>query len=212
LSPSPIKVLVVDDHPVAQAGLALFLQSYSDMRLVGTVSTGYEAKAFCEHLQPDVILMDMKLPDMEGVTAIQLIREEHPRIKVIAFSTFADGELVERAVQAGASGYLLKTATAEELADAIRVASQGRTVLAPFAAEALMQTLRQQSTPQVELTHREKEVMALLKQGLSNAQIAERLMVSPATVKFHVRGILTKLKASSRAEAVVIAWQRNSIS
>ena len=212
MSASMIKVLVVDDHPVAQAGLALFLQTIPDLVLVGTASTGEEARALSEQTQPDVVLMDMKLPDMDGLTALQQIKEFNPDIKVIALSTFSGGELVERAVQAGASGYLLKTTTAQELADAIHAAYHGRTVLAPTAVEALMQTLRQHSVPKAELTHREQEVLALLKQGLSNAQIANQLMVSPATVKFHMRGILMKLKVSSRAEAVTIAWQHDRMS
>lgn len=212
MSMSRISVLVVDDHPVTLAGLTVFLQSYPDLVLVGTASSGEEAIAFCEQVQPDVVLMDMKLPGIDGLTALQIIKQNYPKIEIIALSTFSDGDTVERAVQAGASGYLLKTTSAQELADAIRATYQGRTVLAQEASEALMQALRQQSAPEAELTHREKEVLALLKQGLSNAQIAERLVVSPATVKFHVRGILTKLKASSRAEAVTMAWQRHLLS
>src|SRR3954469_3288396 len=127
MSMSRISVLVVDDHPVTLAGLTVFLQSYPDLVLVGTASSGEEAIAFCEQVQPDVLLMDMKLPGVDGLTALQIIKQSYPKIEVIALSTFSDGDMVERAVQAGASGYLLKNTSAQELADAIRAASQGRT-------------------------------------------------------------------------------------
>jgi NarL family two-component system response regulator LiaR len=209
MSTPSIRVIVVEDHPATLAGLKLFIQSLPDLILLGTAATGEEAIALCEQLHPDVVLMDMKLPGMGGLAALRTIKERQPEINVIPLTGYSESDLVERAIQAGASGYLMKTITESELADAIRSAYHGRTVLAQEAAESLMEALRGQATPGIELTHREKEVLALLKQGLSNAQIASRLNITPTTVKFHVRGILTKLKASSRAEAVTMAWQRN---
>jgi NarL family two-component system response regulator LiaR len=203
-----IRVLVVDDHPMTRAGLALFLKAYSDLSLVGEVSSGEDALDYCDEEKPDVILMDLKLPGMDGMDALQAIRQRHPDIQVIVLTSYPEANLVERAVQSGAIGYLLKNVSAYELVTAIRTARQGRAVLAREATEALVRAVRQQSVHDYELTDREKEVLALMVDGLSNAQIAERLTVTRATVKFHVGGILSKLGASNRAEAVTLVWQR----
>jgi NarL family two-component system response regulator LiaR len=212
MNDTQIKVLVVDDHPITRAGLTLFLKAHSDLLLVGEASSGEDAVAFCEEEVPDVILMDLKLPKMDGVSAMQAIRETNPQVQVIMLTSYPQPNLVERAVQTGAAGYLLKSVNAQELVEAIRSAHQGHSVLAQEAAEALVWAMRQQSSHDNDLTGREKEVLALLVQGLSNAQIAERLIVSRATVKFHMGRILTKLGVSSRAEAITVAWQRHLVS
>jgi NarL family two-component system response regulator LiaR len=212
MNATPIKVLVVDDHPITRAGLTLFLKAHPDLLLVGEASSGEDAVAFCEEEVPDVILMDLKLPKMDGVSAMQAIRETNPQVQVIMLTSYPQPNLVERAVQTGAAGYLLKSVNAQELVEAIRSAHQGHSVLAQEAAEALVWAMRQQTSHDNDLTGREKEVLALLVQGLSNAQIAERLIVSRATVKFHMGRILTKLGVSSRAEAITVAWQRHLVS
>lgn len=207
--PARIRVLVVEDHPMTRAGLELFLSAFPDLTLLGVVSSGEEALTFCAQSQPDVILMDMKLPGMDGVATTQVIRQRYPHVRIIALTSFQEGDLVERAVQAGAIGYLLKGVSARDLAQAIRTAYAGRSILAQEASEALVQAVRQQAAPNFGLTEREREVLALLVEGRSNAEIADRLKVSRATVKFHVGGILSKLGASSRTEAVTIAWQHH---
>jgi two-component system, NarL family, response regulator LiaR len=201
-----IGVLIVDDHPVSRAGLGVFIDAQSDLRLVGEAESGEEALALCEKLKPDVVLMDMKLPGMDGVSATAIIKQLHPQIQVVALSAFQDREWVERALQAGAISYLLKTSTAHELAYAIRAAHTGRSMLSPEATDSLVQSVHKRSG-WVDLTEREREVMALLAEGYTNAQIAERLCVTLATAKFHVGGVLSKLGVGSRAEAVTVYWQ-----
>jgi NarL family two-component system response regulator LiaR len=203
---TPTRVLIVDDHAVVRGGLRLFLLAFDDLELVGEANSGERALAQCAEVQPDVVLMDLVMPGMGGVEAIRLIRQRHPAIQVIALTSFPEDELVQAALRAGAIGYLLKTISAGELAAAIRAAAAGQATLAPEATQAL---LRQAGPPPIghDLTERERQVLALLVQGLSNAGIAAQLVVSESTAKFHVSNILAKLQAGSRAEAVAIALQ-----
>ena len=207
-----IRIMLVDDHAVVRSGLATFLMACDDMELVGDASSGEQAVRLCPQAKPDVVLMDLVMPGMDGVTATRLIREACPDIQVIALTSFKEQELVQGALRAGAIGYLLKDVTAEELANAIRAAYAGKPTLAPEAAQAL---IRSALTPAVkvgfDLTEREREVLALLSEGLSNNAIAKRLVVSSSTAKFHVSSILSKLGASSRTEAVAIALQNNLV-
>jgi NarL family two-component system response regulator LiaR len=211
MTTTQIKVLVVDDHPITRAGLTLFLKAHSDLLLLGEVASGEEAIAFCEEEAPDVVLMDLKLPGIDGVSAMQTIKQKHPEVQVVMLTSYPQPNFVERAVQTGASGYLLKNVSAKELVEAIRATHEGHSVLAQEAAEALVHAMRQQTSRDYDLTSREREVLALLVEGLSNTQIAERLIVSRATVKFHIGRILTKLGVSSRAEAITMAWQRRLV-
>jgi NarL family two-component system response regulator LiaR len=203
---TPTRVLVVDDHAVVRGGLRLFLLAFDDLELVGEANSGERALVSCADLQPDVVLMDLMMPGMGGVEAIRLIRQRHPAVQVIALTSFPEDELVQAALRAGAIGYLLKTISAGDLAQSIRAAAAGRPTLAPEATQAL---LRQAGPPPLgdDLTARERQVLALLVQGLSNAGIAAQLVVSESTAKFHVSNILAKLQAGSRAEAVAIALQ-----
>jgi NarL family two-component system response regulator LiaR len=193
-------------------GLRFFLAGFDDLELVGEAASGKEAIRLCAELKPDVVLMDMVMPDMGGATATGTIRRQNPTTEVIALTSFQEEDLIEKALQAGAISYLLKNVSADALADAIRQAHAGHSTLAPEATEALVRATRQRAgRPDYGLTERESEVLSLLVEGLSNAEIAERLVISVATVKFHVRGILSKLGVSSRTEAVSLALQQDLI-
>jgi len=205
-SPSPcIRVLVVDDHPMVRRGLATFLKVFDDLELAGEAAGGKAAIQLCAELHPDVVLMDMAMPDMDGATATRQIRSQSESIQVIALTSFKEEILVQSALQAGAIGYLLKDVTADELAQAIRAAHAGRATLSPEAAQALVHAASQTPPPGLDLTERERAVLALMVEGLNNTQIAAKLTVSPSTVKSHVSNILTKLGAASRTEAVTLA-------
>ncbi len=208
-----IRVMLVDDHAVVRSGLSAFLLAFDDLELVGEASDGDEAVSLCGRVHPDVILMDLVMPHMDGATATRVIREKHPDTQVIALTSFKEGDLVQDALKAGAIGYLLKNVSADELAKAIRAAHQGRPTLAPEAAEALIHTARTAGVPVLghDLTEREREVLALMVDGLNNTEIADKLIVSRSTVKFHVSNILSKLHVSSRTEAVVFALQQNLV-
>jgi NarL family two-component system response regulator LiaR len=204
---NPIRVMLVDDHAVVRSGLGAFLLAFDDLELVSEAGSGEEAVRLCEQVQPDVVLMDLVMPGMDGAEATHAIRERCPQIQVIALTSFKERELVEGALQAGAIGYLLKNITADELAEAIRAAHAGRPTLAPEAAQALVQAASQPFKPGHDLTSREREVLALMVEGLNNREIAERLVVSLSTAKFHVSSILSKLGVESRTEAVALAVQ-----
>jgi NarL family two-component system response regulator LiaR len=208
-APQLIRVMIVDDHPLAQAGARHFLNAITDMELVGEASSGAEALELCAHIQPDVVLMDVMMPEMDGVATTEALRARFPAVRVVMLTSFSQGDVVQRAMRAGASGYLLKNATGLELAQAIRAAYGGRTTMAPEATEALVQTMR--GPDGLDLTEREREVLALMADGLSNAQIAARLTVSAATVKFHVGGIFSKLGVGSRAEVIALAYKRKLV-
>lgn len=204
---APIRILLVDDHDLARRGLAVFLKAFGDLELAGEATDGAEAVRRCAEVRPDVVLMDLMLPGLDGVAATRAIRQQFPHIRVITLTSFQDDDLVLRALQAGANGYLLKNVSADDLAAAIRAAHEGRRVLAPEATQALIEAAAQPPAPGADLSAREREVLALMVQGLNNAAIAERLVVSRSTVKSHVSNILSKLGVTSRTEAAILAVQ-----
>jgi NarL family two-component system response regulator LiaR len=202
-----IRVMLVDDHAVVRSGLSAFLLAYEDLEMVGEADSGEQAVHLCEQIRPDVVLMDLVMPGMDGAAATRAVRERVPQAQVIALTSFKEQELVQGALEAGAIGYLLKNVLADELANAIRAAHVGRPTLAPEAAQVLIQAARQPSHPGYDLTEREREVLRLMVAGLRNLEIADRLFVSHSTVKCHVSNILSKLGVSSRTEAVTMAMQ-----
>lgn len=207
----PIRVLIVDDHAVVRSGLRQFSLAYDDLEVVGEAGGGAEAVALCSQTKPDVVLMDLVMPDMDGSQATRLILEDFPQVKVIILTSFHEQDLIEQALKAGAISYMLKNTSAKELAQAIRAAHDGRSILAPEALDTLIQATRSKSSLGNNLSDREREVLILLAEGLTNPQIAERLSISLATVKYHVRNILTKLGATNRGEAISLAWQHHLI-
>ena len=210
-SSSSIRVMVVDDHAMVRQGLATFLKVFDDLDFAGEAASGEAAIQLCGQLHPDVVLMDMVMPDMDGAAATRMIRKQSPSIQVIALTSFKDEILVQSALQAGAIGYLLKDISADELAQAIRAAHAGRSTLSPEAAQALVHAASRPPAPGLDLTEREREVLALMIEGLNNTQIAARLTISPSTVKSHVSNILGKFGVASRTEAVTLALRNHII-
>ena len=208
---STIRVMIVDDHDMVRRGLAAFLRAKPDLELVGEADDGQQALDVCEQVEPDVILMDLVMPEMDGTTATRAIRERWPQVQVIALTSFQEKKLVQEALRAGAISYLLKNVSVDDLAEAIRAAYAGRPTLAPEATWALIQAASQSDTPGYDLTPREHEVLALIVEGLNNPEIAERLTVSRSTARAHVSNILSKLGVSNRAEAIALALRRELV-
>jgi two-component system, NarL family, response regulator LiaR len=208
----PIRVMLVDDHTMVRRGLATFLMVFDDFKLVGEAESGRTAIQLCAEVLPDVVLMDMAMPDMDGITATRLIHQQFPQVRVIALTSFKEGKLIKDALEAGAIGYLLKDVSAEELAQAIRAAHAGRATLSSEAAQTLVHAASQPPVPGLDLTERERVVLALMVDGLNNTQIAGRLTVRHSTVKSHVSNILSKLGVASRTEAVTLALRNHLVS
>ena len=211
-SSRPIRVMLVDDHTMVRRGLAAFLKVFDDLQLAGEAEGGAAAIQLCGEILPDVVLMDMVMPDMDGATATRALRQKFPQVQVLALTSFKEGDLVKNALEAGAIGYLLKDVSADDLVQAIRAAHAGRTTLSPEAAQALVETANRLPAPGLDLTDREREVLALMVEGLNNTQIAGRLSVSSSTIKSHVSNILSKLGVASRTEAVTLALRKHIVS
>lgn len=211
MSDHPIRVMLVDDHTMVRRGLTTFLKVFDELELVGEAANGEVALHLCARLQPDVVLMDMVMPVMDGATATQAIRQQFPHVQVLALTSFSEEDLIQRALQAGAIGYLFKDVSAEELAQAIRAAHAGQSTLSPVALQVLLRTAHQSPDPGADLTAREREVLVLMAQGLNNTEIAKVLVVSPSTIKSHVSNILSKLAVTSRTEAVALAIRQRLV-
>jgi NarL family two-component system response regulator LiaR len=200
-----ISVLIADDHPFVRHGLRTYLETLDDLEVVGEASDGAEAVELAGRLLPEVVLMDLVMPELDGVEATRAIRTASPATKVIVLTSFDDDEKVFPAIKAGAAGYLLKDVHPAELADAVRKASRGEALLAPSVAARLMQEVSGERPPAAGLTERELEVLRLIARGMSNKLIARELVVSEKTVKTHVSNILAKLHLADRTQAALYA-------
>ena len=207
-----IRVICVDDHELVRQGIRFSLLSVDDIDLVGDASDGQNALLLCDELSPDVVLMDMRISgEMDGIAITQVIRERYPQIQVLALSSYYDRHLVKGAINAGAIGYLVKGGSIQDMQEAIRNAHAERPALAPEAMEALVQPRKSKTILPEDLTEREIEVLTLLVEGLSNAQIGEQLFLSVAAVKYHVSNILSKLGAANRTEAAALAREHKLV-
>jgi two-component system, NarL family, response regulator LiaR len=202
---APIRLLIVDDHSVVRQGLRSMIRVLPDMELAGEAAGGQEALDMLDAAKPDVVLMDLLMPEMDGATAIGAIKRRFPELAVIALTTFADAAMVHRALQAGVDGYLLKDVAVDELAQAIRSVYEGRPYLHPEATRHLLRTTTQPTQPDEKLTAREREVLALLARGRSNKEIADALVISRKTASVHVSNLLAKLQLNSRTQAALYA-------
>jgi DNA-binding NarL/FixJ family response regulator len=208
----PIRILVADDHPVVRDGLVAMLATQADFAVVGEAATGVEAVAQTRALKPDVVLLDLEMPELDGVEALRQIRSQQPAAHVLVFTAFDTDERIVAAIQAGASGYLLKGVPRQELFKAIQVVSRGGSLLQPVIASRLMRHVREADSANAEpLTRREAEVLQLLALGRTNKEIAAALVITERTVKYHVSAILSKLGAGNRTEAVKVAAKRRLI-
>jgi DNA-binding NarL/FixJ family response regulator len=210
------RVMVVDDHYVVRAGIATMLLAADDIELVGEAADGEEALEKCAEVEPDVVLMDLRLPKMDGIAATRALREHDPSIQVLALTSFSDEQLVRDAVQAGVTGFLLKDVGMDELIRAIRAARHGKRTFSPGVTESLLtagaaKVPGDPSPPRERLTEREAEVLRLVVKGLHNQEIATKLFITPATVKYHVQRLFAKLGVASRTELVAEAIQRHLV-
>ncbi len=213
---SPLRVLLVDDHQMVRKGLLFFLSTQPGITVVGEAETGQDALRLADELEPDVVLLDLVLPDFSGIDAIQIIHEKHPTIDVIVLTSFIDGSKVKNAIRAGAAGYLMKDIDPTELAAAIHATRRGEIYLHPEAAHQLAAALRpgpgeQEEPPPDILTERELEVLTLVARGMSNREISEQLNISLKTVKAHVSSILQKLGIESRVQAALYALRHDVV-
>jgi NarL family two-component system response regulator LiaR len=206
-----IHILIVDDHALLRSGLKNFIYGYEWMELAGEASSGAEAVEFCAEHEIDVVLMDLMMPGMDGSEATRRILSLGKPVKIIILTSFHERDMVEQALIAGATSYLLKNVSADELANAIQAAYAGHATLAPEATEALIQATRYRSTIGYDLTEREKEVLTLLVNGKSNREISSKLSISSATVKYHLGNIYSKLGVKNRIEAVTAAMEHHLV-
>ena len=203
-SQTPIRIVIVDDHAMLRKGLAVFLNSYADLKLVGEAANGKEALALCADKQPDIVLMDLLMPIMDGITATRLICDTFPDVRVIALTSFGEERLIKDVLEAGAISYLFKKISADDLANAIRAARDGISTYASEVTEILIQSLQKPKSLFETLTPREHEVLALMVKGMGNNEIADTLMIELSTTKSHVGSILSKLGVGSRTEVIAM--------
>ena len=206
-----IRVMIVDDHTIVREGLTTLLEVQPELTLVGEAADGGKAIELCDQLAPDVILMDLMMPEVDGVTAIKSIMKTHPEMRILALTSFMENEMLQAALEAGAVGYLLKNISATELVEAIQAAYIGKSTLAPEATQVLVRAATAPPSLGHDLTPREFDVLNHMVKGLTNAEIAQLLGIKPSTVKNHISNILSKLGAASRTEAVSLALKHKLI-
>ena len=204
-----IRVIIVDDHAMLRKGLAAFLMSYPDLKLVGEAANGKEGIALCADINPDVVMMDLMMPIMDGITATRIIRRDFPKIEVIALTSFGEENLIKNVLEAGAISYLFKKISAEDLANAIRAAHKGISTFASEVTDILVHSIGTKSSKFDDLTPREREVLGLMVKGMGNQEISDALVITLSTTKSHVSNILTKLDVTSRTEAIIHVLQHN---
>lgn len=209
---APLRLVIVDDHPIVRQGLRTVFRVLPDLELVGEAADGRAAIAAVAEARPDVVLMDLMMPEMDGVTAIGLLKQRWPRLPVIALTTFAEADLVIGALRAGANGYLLKDVDVQELATAIRSVHRGQPYLHPAATRHLLRTTARPLAPVEQLTDREQAVLRLLGRGLTNKEIGQALGITDKTASVHVSNILGKLALTSRTQAALYAAQIGLVS
>ena len=208
---NPIRVMIVDDHLMVRDGLRVFLSVYDDIKVIAEADDGEQAVALCRGVIPDVVLMDLLMPNMDGIEATRRIRSEDDSIQVIALTSFAEQELVEKAFRAGAISYLMKDVHSDKLAETIREAKRGRSTIDSAAAQALVASTAEEIPKGEILTPREREILVMLTEGKTNKDIANQLSLSEGTVRFHVSNILSKMGVNNRTEAVSLAFQQGLI-
>ena len=212
---NPTTVLLVDDHKLVRQGVRAFLEAHAEFLVVGEAESGAEAVKLAEQHIPDVVLMDLIMPEMDGVEATRQVKNISPRSQIVVLTSYHDDEHIFPALEAGATSYILKDIDMEELAEAIRRSARGEVTLHPRVAARILQELhgakRDEVNPFTELTKREMEVLKLIANGLNNAEIAEQLVISDHTVKGHVSNIFSKLHLADRTQAAVYAWQKGVV-
>ena len=211
MSEEIIKVMIVDDHMLVRDGINLLLSTFEDIQVISVVDSGDKALRLCAQEQPDVILMDLVMPDQDGPETIERIMKQFPEIKVIALTSFVEEDLVVRSVQAGAIGYLLKNVSADKLAEAIHAAKVGQSTIDSMAAQILLQASQKPTQVGDDLTERERQVLTLIAQGMTNKEIAQQLSLSHGTVRVYVSHVLAKLGVGNRTEAARLALENNLV-
>jgi NarL family two-component system response regulator LiaR len=206
-----IRVLCVDDHDLLRDGIRISLLTSGDIEIIGEARSGEEALRLCAELTPDVVLMDMQLPRMNGIETTRALRADHPQVQVLVLTSFVEDSLVQEAIQAGAVGYLSKAASRVELADAIRAANAGQTTLSNEAMQALFRATKSPQSIGNDLTARQRDVLREMVAGRNNNEIGEKLFLSASTVSYHVSEILSKLNAANRAEAAALAVRHDLV-
>jgi NarL family two-component system response regulator LiaR len=211
MSEEIIKVMIVDDHMLVRDGINLLLSTFDDIQVISVADSGDKALRLCKQEQPDVILMDLVMPNQDGPETIERIMKHFPAIKVIALTSFVEEDLVVRSIQAGAIGYLLKNVSAEKLADAIHAATLGQSTIESMAAQILLQASQKPIQVGDNLTERERQVLALIAEGMTNKEIAQQLSLSHGTVRVYVSHVLAKLGVGNRTEAARLALENNLV-